>query len=255
MNQGASFSLLLRRAWLALAAISILTAGCKAKAPEEAAPVSDSVSLFTKDRGVWFSDETKKLFGLEVQEVTQRSMARRVRKTAQVYRGGRDGALARAMLWLNAAEADALKVGQRLSLVTGEGTEIAATLVRLERQTQTVFERTEGLIEFPDPQQCHPAGAFVTATWTNGAARPALAVPDSALLVAADGRYVYAVNGTHLTRTRVKTGVAVEGFVEIEEGLYEGDFIVTRGVDELWLVELSALKGGTPCCPVPKKDR
>ena len=27
-----------------------------------------------------------------------------------------------------------------------------------------------------------------------------------------------------------------------------------KGVDNLWFIELSALKGGTPCCPVPKKD-
>ena len=95
----------------------------------------------------------------------------------------------------------------------------------------------------------------MTATLTNGEARPVFVVPESALLVTADGSYVYAVNGTHLTRTRVKTGAASEGFVEIEDGLYAGDSVAAKGVDGLWLVELSALKGGTPCCPVPKKNR
>jgi hypothetical protein len=43
--------------------------------------------------------------------------------------------------------------------------------------------------------------------------------------------------------------------VAIEDGLYAGDSVAVRGVDGLWLVELSALKGGTPCCSVPKKNR
>ena len=72
------------------------------------------------------------------------------------------------------------------------------------------------------------------------------------MLVAADGTYVYAVNGTHLTRTRIKTGAASEGLVEIQDGLYAGDSVVVKGVQNIWLVELSALKGGTPCCPVKK---
>jgi len=28
--------------------------------------------------------------------------------------------------------------------------------------------------------------------------------------------------------------------------------VAVKGVQNIWLVELSALKGGTPCCPVKK---
>jgi len=60
------------------------------------------------------------------------------------------------------------------------------------------------------------------------------------------------VNGTHLTRTRVKTGASSEGLVEVQDGLYTGDSVAVKGAQNIWLVELSAIKGGTPCCPVKK---
>jgi multidrug efflux pump subunit AcrA (membrane-fusion protein) len=123
----------------------------------------------------------------------------------------------------------------------------------LDTQAQIVLAQSEALVEFADPQQRYPAGTFLAVTMTNGAARTVFVVPQSALLTAADGSYVYAVNGSHLTRTRVKPGAVSEGLVEIEDGLYAGDSVAARGIDNLWLVELSALKGGTPCCPVPKK--
>jgi multidrug efflux pump subunit AcrA (membrane-fusion protein) len=200
-----------------------------------------------------FSDETKKLFGLEVTEVTEKTMQRRVQKMAQVYRAGREGVRASALLCLGAEEVKGLNVGQPVKLKADDVPEISGMLVLLDTQAQTVLGQIEGLVEFTDPQQRCPAGAFVKATFTNGEAKTVLVVPESALLTAADGNYVYVINGSHLVRTRVKPGATSEGFVEIEDGLYAGDFVAVKGVDNLWLVELSALKGGTPCCPVPKK--
>ena len=236
---------------LAVAAL----AGCGSKkSPENAAPESDKVSLFKEGKGVWFSDETKRLFGLEIAEVTEKPMQRRTQKTAQVYRTSREGVPASAMLLLSAEEAKALKVGQPVTLKAGDLPEISGTLVRLDTQAQTVFGQVEALVEFADRQRRYPAGTFLMATLTNGEAKTVFVVPESALLTAADGSYVYTANGSHLIRTRVKPGVASDGFVEVEDGLYAGDSVAAKGVDGLWLVELSALKGGTPCCPVPKKN-
>jgi multidrug efflux pump subunit AcrA (membrane-fusion protein) len=72
-----------------------------------------------------------------------------------------------------------------------------------------VLGQVEGLIEFTDPQQRYPAGAFVTATFTKGEAKTVLVVPESALLIAADGSYVYTINGSRLIRTPIKPGVAI----------------------------------------------
>jgi multidrug efflux pump subunit AcrA (membrane-fusion protein) len=200
------------------------------------------------------TDETKKLFGVEMAEVIERPMQRRWERTAQVYRAAHDGIPASAMLLLSAEEVNELKSGQAVKVKVGNAPKLDGTLVRLDTHAQTVLGQVEALVEFTDPQQRCPAGAFVTVMFTNDNAKAVFAVPESALLTVADGSYVYTANGDHLTRTRVKPGTTSEGFVAIEEGLYAGDSIVTNGTENLWLVELSALKGGSPCCHVPKKN-
>src|SRR5947209_6188535 len=135
----------------------------------------------------------------------------------------------------------------------GQKPDLAGKLVRLDRQATAALGEVEGIIEFTDPRQEFAAGEFVIAAFTTGEPKPVLVVPDSSVLLTADGSYVYAVNGTHLTRIRVKTGATSEGLVEVQDGLYAGDSVAVKGVQNIWLVELSALKGGTPCCPVPKK--
>jgi multidrug efflux pump subunit AcrA (membrane-fusion protein) len=247
-------SSLRQRAFTVLVTLLVLATGCNSKKPaENAAPENDKVSLFKEGKGILFSVETKKLFGLEIAEVTEKPMPRRLRKTAQVYRPGREGIPASAMLLLSAEEAKELKVGQPVKLKAGDAPEICGTLVLLDPQAHTVLAQIEALVEFADPHQLLPGGAFVTATLINGETRRVFVAPESALLTTADGSYVYTVNSAHLIRTRVKPGAVIDGFVEIEDGLYAGDSVAAKGVDGLWLVELSALKGGTPCCPVPKK--
>lgn len=243
-----------RRCLLLLPLVFVALSGCNSKPPESAAPENDKVNLFREGKGVLFSDETKRLFGVEMAEVAEKPMPRRLQRTAQVYRAGHEDLPASAILLLSGAEAKELKVGQPVNLKSGDAPELTGTLVRLDTQGQAVFGQVEALIEFADPQPRYPAGVFLTATFTNGKAKSVFVVPESALLTAADGSYVYTVNGSHLTRTRVKPGAVSEGFVEIEDGLYAGDSVAAKGVDGLWLVELSALKGGTPCCPAPKKN-
>ena len=239
---------------LFLSWVLVVLPGCSPKEPVSGVPEKDKISLFKEGRGVLLSDETKRLFGVEMAEVTEKPMQRRFQKMAQVYRVGREGVPASAMLLLSAEEAKELKVGQAVNLKAGDASEISGTLVLLDTQTQNVLGQVEGLLGFSDPEQRYPAGAFLKVTFTRGDAKTVLVVPQSALLTAADGSYVYTVNGSHLTRTRVKPGAVSDGFVEIQDGLYAGDSVAAKGVDGLWLVELSALKGGAPCCPVPKKN-
>lgn len=58
--------------------------------------------------------------------------------------------------------------------------------------------------------------------------------PDSAVLQTAKGRFVYVQNGDRYLRTPAAD-------------LYEGDRIVTRGAQSLWLAELQAINGGVGC--------
>ena len=245
------------RTWFVLL-VAVVQAGCNSKPAENGPNGSESVSvsLFNEGHGIWFSEETRALFGLEVAEVTERPMQRRVQKTAQVYRPASEAGLACATVQLLADEGKGLNTGQPVIVkTTDDGPEIDGRLVRLDAQTQVVLGKVEGLIEFADPAQHCRIGTYVTVTLPKGASKAVWTVPQSALLTTADGNYVYTVNGTHLTRTRVKTGAISGGFVEIEDGLYAGDEVAVKGVEGLWLVELSALKGGTPCCPVPMKKQ
>ncbi|MEY2408589.1 MAG: hypothetical protein QOF48_1259 [Verrucomicrobiota bacterium] len=239
----------------ALLAVSILAMGCNSKKTEEnSAPETDKAGLFKEGKGVVLSDETKKLFGVEVTEVTEKAMQRHLHKTAQVYRAGRENGFSSAMVLLSAEEAKQLKIGQRVGLKAGNAPERSGTLARLDEQSLAALGHVEGLVDFNAVPEGYGVGAFVTATFTCGEAKTVFVVPESAMLTTADGSYVYALNGSHLLRTRVKTAAVSEGFVEIDEGLYAGDSVAAQGVESLWMVELSALKGGTPCCPVPKRN-
>ena len=234
--------------------LTLAIVGCHSKRSEQAASETEELSLFKEGKGVLLSDETRKLFELEIVEVEEKPMPRRIQKMAQVFRIGPDARKDAAVL-LNVDEAKQLNLGQ-LASIKGLGEsdpQITGTLTQFDKQTQAAFGRTEAVIQFADVNQKCPMGACVSITFTNQDSKPVLVVPQAALLSAADGYFVYTVSGTHLTRTRVKPGAISGGWVEIEDGLYAGDSVAARGVENLWLVELSALKGGTPCCPVPKK--
>jgi hypothetical protein len=213
------------------------------------------VPLFQEKRGVRLPDETKKLFGVEVAEVAEQPMQRALRKLARVYREARDGAPGRASVTLTAAETKDLKPEHLVRLNAADfEDDLRGKLTRVDEQTHSALGQAEALVEFADAQRRVASGAFLTARFLIGEPKSVLVVPKTALLTAADGMFVYAVNGEHFTRTKIKVGAATDGFVEVEDGLYSGDVVVVKGVESLWLIELSALKGGKPCCVAPKKE-
>lgn len=78
-----------------------------------------------------------------------------------------------------------------------------------------------------------------------------LVVPKSAVLNTTAGKLVFVENGGHYKRTAVKEGRVFGDVVEITDGVYEGDEVVTDAAQTLWLIELRAVKGGKGCCPMP----
>ena len=72
-------------------------------------------------------------------------------------------------------------------------------------------------------------------------------IPKDALLRTVRGDFVYVVNGNAFLRAPVVSGVADGADVQIEDGLYEGDRVVVRGVRVLALTEVQALNGGVGC--------
>ena len=80
-------------------------------------------------------------------------------------------------------------------------------------------------------------------------------VPKGAVVEGVQEDFVYVQNGDHVVRTPVVIGVPRGEHVEITEGILAGDYIVATGAHDLWMIELLAVRGGSPCCPVPKKDK
>lgn len=78
-----------------------------------------------------------------------------------------------------------------------------------------------------------------------------LVAPKAAVLETTAGASVYVENGEHYKRSPVQLGRAFEEVVELTEGVYEGDRVVTAAAGMLWLIELRAVKGGKGCCPLP----
>lgn len=75
----------------------------------------------------------------------------------------------------------------------------------------------------------------------------ALGVPAAAVLRTARGAFVFVKNGAWFVRAPVAAGPDRGGWCAVGEGLYEGDIVVTSGVEELWVAEIQAVNGGVSC--------
>lgn len=212
-----------------------------------------SEQLFEKGRGVRLPPQMHQQLRVETVEVTERPVPWRAQKSAQVYRAADASTSAAAVSWLDPDEAGYLRVGQSIPLLSlsAQTPELSGVLRRLETDGSRPAGLVEGVIEFDDREGRFPVGSFLNATFAAPRTNAVLAVPASAVVDGVAGAFVYAANGGHFTRTPVKTGATADGWVEIRDGLYAGDVIVSRAAGELWMIELCALKGGSPCCPAP----
>lgn len=241
--------------WLFVAAATVMLAGCAREDESHAEAEPSPLQLFEKGKGVRLPDDMAKAFGIETLEVAGKAFVQRVEVVATVYQSGSSKALARATALLKTEVADGLMPGQTVKLrsATDAGSNvISGRLQKLESQA-VAFGQVEALIEFDDIEGRYLVGTSLLATFTGAERKADHAVPFAAIIQGAETPFVYAVNGSHFVRTAVKVGARSEGWVEITDGLYAGDVIVAKGGEEMWMIELCALKGGTPCCPVGKK--
>ncbi len=73
------------------------------------------------------------------------------------------------------------------------------------------------------------AGMFVGIELTTSTSENTLVVPEKAILSRDDITYVFRVNGEHVEKTTVSTGIKNNGLVEISSGLSENDRVVIEG--------------------------
>jgi multidrug efflux pump subunit AcrA (membrane-fusion protein) len=220
----------------------VLVSGCgrKESAPEAEEREEGRVKVcgFKEGRGVFVGDESRKALRLATMDVVPKTIPQTIRGTARVFARGK------ATILVDTNMARAIKAGQRVALA-GQQEGIVAGI-------ENAWGHVEVIVEFAG--EALSPGANVAAELRITASPPLPAVPESSVLRAATGDYVFVANGEHYLRTPVKLAGQSEGWVTISDGLLEGDVVVTNGVEGLWCIELQATKGGYACCAIAKKE-
>ncbi len=109
-----------------------------------------------------------------------------------------------------------------------------------------------GRVDFVDPAVTLPARTIAVkaiADNRDGALQPgmftevrlaterrgnATVIPEEAIAPAAEGSFVWVVDGETVTRREVELGVRTPGFVEVRRGLEAGELVVVGGLDRLF---------------------
>lgn len=203
----------------------------------EAAP--ENGAQFKKGEGLSLTDTMKKAIALQIADVGEEKVGSSITVNLSAMKPNE------ASGWLSPQQAEQVKPGIEVELQPeGNGHALKGTVQRVEQmpfgtlcdyeitittaQTLNIGTRLKGTLHAP------PGDAVA-------------AIPRSALLKTAEGNFVYAVNDSFYVRTPVKTGAMNDALVEITDGLYSGDQIVTTPVMSLWMAELQVLRGGKAC--------
>lgn len=234
-----------------LALFALVLTGCEKKAEAEAGhDESAEGAVFKAGHGLSFIPETKKAIDLRLAEAESREIAHKVDLSAQVYRAAsepnRDGTFEKqGNAYVSALAqpkiASQIKLGAPVESAAGPG-----RVVHIDTTQEGGVGKAELLIELPDPDAKLQVGTFLPVQAVLDK-QESVAVPYSAVLETATGLFAYVQNGESLLRTPITTGISDGEWVEVTDGLYEGDVVATKPVSSLYLIELRATKGGGHC--------
>jgi hypothetical protein len=220
---------------------------------------SFSGATHKEGKGITLLDETRKLLGIQTAEVRERMLPREIRFVARVYGSspGEARSIANnspadqlALGTVPAAEAALLRAGLPAQLQTRSGATVTGEVQRVTKPLVAGDSDSEVIVVFRSGNPIQ-SGEFAEVFVSVPGAKNALVVPQESIIRGATGDLVYVVNGDAYLLTWVTLGAQADGLVEATDGLLAGDSVVTRGVMDLWLIELRAMKGGQGCCPAP----
>jgi len=219
--------------------LSSLTS-CSDTVASPAAPPENGAQ-FKDGEGLLLTEQMSKAIGLQVAEVSEAKVGAVVTLSLQTTQDGNElGG------WLTKDKAAGIQPGMEVELRPTDATGTALK-GRVEKVVGSPFPALGDFELTVSSEKPLKAGTSSTATLRFPAGEAVTAVPRSALLTTAEGHFIYARNGRFFVRTPVKVGAVSDDHVEIAEGLYTGDEIVTAPVMSLWLAELQVLRGGKPC--------
>jgi hypothetical protein len=199
----------------------------------------ENAAKFKAGEGVSLSDEMKKSIGFEIAEVGEEKIETSIAlelsaMNARTLRGS-----------IPATSAASIKAGMEVEITANKAN--PAVKGSVEKIEKALFGMPVDLEITITTQSSIPTPGHLLGKIRVPADSAVTAVPVSALLKTAEGAFVYTVNGQFYIRTPVKTGATNDHFVEITDGLYSGDQIVTTPVMSLWMAELQILRGGKSC--------
>lgn len=197
--------------------------------------------------GITLLPETEERLGVKLEEVREEKLSREITFTARVFAGNDDQVEASGIL--SAEDARHLKEGSSVKLQAADGRLLDGVVARSSSPIST--NESEVIVRFSAPESSATVGSFLRVSASVPSSEAVTTVPKKALIKGTTESFVYVQNGDAYLRTVVEPGRESADAVEIEEGLLEGDLVVSQGAMDLWLVELRAVKGGQGCCPAP----
>lgn len=212
---------------------------------------SPSGASFKAGKGVTVIDETKKLIGVEVTDVTDRKLPNQIRFTVQVFGEkhhhllnpeDHTGCDVHGSGFVSTNTAAVLMTGQPVELINSTNAPLGGVVLAVQKAL--ALGESEIVIGVSNATAALKPGEFIPARIILPREEAVPVIPQSALLRTSEGTFVYAVNGDAYFRTAVKSGSEADGWVEITDGLLAGDQVVIKPVQTLWLIELRATKGG-----------
>ena len=205
---------------------------------DDAGPATESGAQFKEGHGLSLTPLMSKAIGVQTAEVQEQKIAPVFTAALQTMERGTE-----ASGWINEIQAARVQLGMEVELAHAGG-QTKGEVLRLEKSPYVSLGDFEVTVQTASPID---AGTALMATFRFPAGEAVPTVPKSALLTTAEGIFIYAKNDQFFLRTPVKVGARNNDLVEITDGLYAGDEIVTSAVMSLWLAELQVLRGGKSC--------
>lgn len=212
---------------------------------------SPSGASFKPGKGVIVTEESRKLIGIEIADVSERNLSNQIRFTVQVFgerhrhlpnQDDHSGCDVHGSGFVSTNTAVFVKAGQPVQVLKNTNSPLGGVVLAVQKAL--ALGESEIVIGVSNATAALQPGEFIPARIHLPRAEAVAAIPQSALLRTSEGTFVYAVNGDAYFRTAVKVGAESDGWVEIADGLLAGDAVVTKPVQTLWLIELRATKGG-----------
>ena len=200
----------------------------------ETASAPENGAQYKEGKGVTLTPLMAQSIQLKTAEVQEEVIAHSYSATLQATQIGNE-----ASGWLTEEQASQVQTGMIVELGSTKG-----RVLRMEKSPFVALGDYEVIVTADETLQ---PGAALAATFRFPAGDAVTSIPISALLTTAEGSFVYAENDEYFLRTPVQVGAVNENHVEIIDGLYTGDVVVTTPVMSLWLAELQILRGGKAC--------